>query len=133
MRSKLINLLFHLLGNTYSRNKDIPYLFGATTRNHEQRKKRWDRALYRLYNDKDMLDFLFYQSENDKENAWKGKIDRKIAQGARIRTLFIVYSARRAFEETLKNKRSSADEKSDTQNEIKNIKDTYDRAVDIGA
>jgi hypothetical protein len=95
----LIGIIFRLLGNTMEPVKtgNLQYLFALSKKGHEGRKKRWERALAKLYKDKDMLDFLFYQAEVDKENAWAGRISREAAQGARIRTLFIVKQAHMAY------------------------------------
>lgn len=100
----IIQLLFWLLGNTYTKLYSISYLFGATTQNHESRKKKWERALARMWKNKDLLDFLFYQAESDKEAVFRGKIRKELSVGARIRTLFIIYSAHRAYESQIKNR-----------------------------
>lgn len=132
MKTALINFLFRLLGNTNSRPYTIGYLFGSTTQNHEARKKRWEKSLARLWKDKDLLDYLYYQAESDKENIFRGKINSDLSRGARIRTLFIVYSARRAFMNELKAKRTSAQDKSDTDVESKKVAQVYKQLVDIG-
>ena len=131
MRNLLIHILFHLLGNTTTRTHDISYLFGATTATHAQRVRKWEKALAMMWKNKDFLDFLYYQSESDKENAWKGKLDKRLVQGARIRTLFIIHSAHRASEEILRSKRSNAEEVSEATKNINKLTKTYSKVVDI--
>lgn len=130
MKEILIKLLFRLLGHTTSSLYNIQYLFGATTLNHEGRRKNWERALARMWKDKDLLDFLYYQAETDKENVWRGKIDKKLSQGARIRTLFLVYSAKRAYLQTIK-KKQSPDDKSDTSQELNKVEKLYKTVTNI--
>lgn len=130
-RHFLINLLFWLLGNTYTRQYNIPYLFGASTSSHASRKKKWENALAAAYKNKDLLDFLFYQAESDKENVFKGKIHADIARGARIRTLFIVYSMRQAAQVQRIGKVDGAEEKSTHQQELAGIQKAYKSSVDI--
>lgn len=124
MKNLLINLLFRLLGNTTYRLYSIQYLFGTSTFNHETRKRNWEKALIRLYRDKDLLDFLYYQSESDKENVFKGKINSDLAKGARIRTLFLIYSARRAYELSWKQKRSGV-KKEESDENLKELSKVY--------
>ncbi len=124
MKNLLINLLFKLLGNSYTQSFSIQYLFGLSTISHDARKKKWENALVRMWKDKDMLDFLFYQSESDKEQVFKGKINANLSKGARIRTLFLVYSAHKAFQQSLKKKGIEIDED-------KKISDTYKNLVDV--
>lgn len=131
MRDILLNILFVLFGNTRSRTFNIPYLFGATTQNHETRKKRWNRALIRLYKDKDLLDFLYYQSEVDKENVFRKKKMADLSRGARVRTLFLVYSARRAYEESLRGKNLSGQAKADHDKEVSKLSKAYRETVDM--
>lgn len=131
MSQLFINLLFRILGNSTARLYNIQYLYGASTQNHEARKRRWEKALTRLWKDKDMLDFLFYQAESDKENIFRGKIKADLSRGARIRTLFIVHSAHKAYLETIKSKRSNATEKSETDTEIRKTEKAYKQLVDI--
>ena len=130
MKNFIINLLFKLLGNNSSRLNSIQYLFGSPI-TFADRKKRWENALIRVWKDKDFLDWLYYQAEGDKERAWQGKIDRKLAQGARVRTLFIVYQARRAYEERVRVRAEGAQEASEQVSEIKNINSVYKSLVDI--
>lgn len=130
-RNFLINLLFRLLGNSDSKNLySVSYLFGKNVAGHEGRKLRWEKALVRLWKDKSMLDYLYYQAENDKEAVWRGKLDRKLSQGARIRTLFIVKSARVAYEKSLKSG-ANPDVASEQDEEIKNVDKSYKEIVDI--
>lgn len=124
----LINLLFTLLGNSNTQLYSIQYLFGVSTYSHEARKKRWEKALARVWKDKDLIDYLYYQAEADKENVFKGKIAKDLSRGARIRTLFLVYSARMAYENSTKDK--TANEK--VESEIKKVGKTYRDLVDIG-
>jgi len=130
MRQKIINLLFKLLGNTNIELFKIKYLFGGKISN-EDRKRRWENALIRVWKDKDLLDWLYYQAESDKERAWQGKIDKGLSQGARIRTMFIVYSAHRAYEERVKGRSNEGQEQANQDKEIKNVKDVYNSLVDI--
>lgn len=127
----LINLLFRLLGNTYHKLYKIQYLFGATSLDHPARKKNWEKALVRLWKDKDMLDFLFYQAESDKERAWQGKIDKKLSQGARIRTLFLVYSAKRAYESQRIRKGRRGQEQEDIHENLKKTQKAYNDITDV--
>jgi hypothetical protein len=129
MKNFLIKTLFWLLGNDHRGLYKINYLFGVT--NSEERKKRWENALIRVWKDKDLLDWFYYQSESDKERAWQGKIDKKLSQGARVRTLFIVYSARRAYEERVKGRTEDGQEKDNQDQEIKSVKAVYNSLVDI--
>lgn len=131
MKDLIIILLFRLLGCTDTRLFNIQYLFGASTGNHESRKKRWEKALLRLWRDKDMLDYLYYQSESDKEMIFQGKLDRKLSQGARIRTLFIVYSAKMAYQKMLKSKRSTASDKAEADEEIQTTGTIYKKLVSV--
>lgn len=132
MRHLLTILLFRLLGNSHRRTYKIPYLFGATTASHEARMKKWEHALARLYRDKDLLDFLYYQSESDKENIVRGKIRPDLARGARIRTLFIVYSAHRAFLSMRGAKLDVGQAKSDVQEDMKSLRKVYQDLTDTG-
>jgi hypothetical protein len=70
-----------------------------------------------------MLDFLFYQAESDKEQVFKGKINTDLSKGARIRTLFLVYSAHRAFEKSLKTKGGDIEEEKKISNAYKSLVD----------
>lgn len=131
MKKYLISLLFKMLGNSHLQVYNIGYLFGASTASHNLRKAKWQKALARLYKDKDLLDFLYYQIESDKENVFRGKINADLSKGARIRTLFLVYSARKAYEEMRKLKRSSASEKSEIDSEIQAVTKSYKTLTDI--
>lgn len=135
MRNLAIKLLFKLLGNTTSDRYEINYLFGGSTSGHETRKKTWGHALARLWQDKPMMDFLYYQAENDKENVWNGKIDKKAAQGARIRTMFIVYQAQRAYNERVKanlDKRSDPDEIARMDEDSQELGKVYEKTTETG-
>lgn len=129
MKNFLINMLFRLLGSSNSRLYNIQYLFGASTHSHETRKAKWEHALVRLYKDKDLLDYLYYQSESDKENIFRGVQTAELSRGARIRTLFLIFSARRAYEEYLKAKKSNAEAKESHNEEIKKINNIYKKVV----
>lgn len=131
MKNLLINTLFTLLGYSHHKLYNISYLFGAGNTNHEARKKKWERALARLYKDKDLLDYLFYQSESDKEKAWKGKISKEMAQGARLRTLHIVYSAHRAYENTRSSKQTQGQHRQELQGKLSEMGKVYKDIVDI--
>ena len=78
-----------------------------------------------------MVDYLYYQSESDKENVFKGKIRADLSRGARIRTLFLIYSARMAFENSVKIKQVDANDKGESDKEIKKVGKTYHDLVDI--
>lgn len=133
IRDILIRLLFRLLGNGYrGKRDDIPYLFGATTMSKEARRKRWDKSLYRLYRDKNLLDYLFYLSEGDKENVFNGKVDKRLAQGARIRTLFLVYSARQvALKRNMHNPRVEPDDASEDGKELSSLASVYKKVTGV--
>jgi hypothetical protein len=131
MKDALIDFLFKLLGNSNTRLYSVQYLFGATTMSHEARKKRWERALARLWKDKDLLDYLYYQSETDKEIAFKGKTSKLLSKGARLRTLFIVRSAHRAFLEQIKTKQSRPDERGASDVDMQKVEKAYKDIVDV--
>lgn len=133
MKNFIINLLFKLLGNSEARLYNIDNLFGGEVKNHDLRKKRWERALSRMWKDKDLIDYLYYQAESDKENYFRGKIIGDLSRGARIRTLFLAYSARMAFENELKSKRSDARGRSDSEEMINGVKKSYKDLTDIVA
>jgi hypothetical protein len=129
----LVNIAFRLLGIT---SEDlniyrIKYLFGASTSGHEARKKRWNNALVRLYKDKDMLDYLFYMSESDKENVFRGKIRPDLAKGARLRTLHLVYAAHQAYDTKRRSKRKTHGERNVVQETMKQVTEVYKKIVDI--
>jgi hypothetical protein len=97
MKHLIITFLFWLIGETINpKSFKVGYIFDIELK-PEIRKKKWERALLKLWHDKDMLDFLFYQSESDKEKAWKCKKPKEWYFGTRARTLFLVYQAHRAF------------------------------------
>lgn len=129
MKEAIINLLFKLLGQKSIKQYKIAYLFGATTTSHEARRKRWDNALMRMWKDKDMLDYLFYLSETDKENAWRGKVKKTLTQGSRIRTLYIVKEARRAYELNLAKK--NRDRREQASKEIKKVEGVYNDITNV--
>jgi hypothetical protein len=131
MRTFLINLLFRLLGSPSHQLYNVQYLFGVSTSSHEQRKKKWEKALARVYKDKDLLDYLYYQAEADKENVFQGKVNKDLSRGARIRTLFIVYSAHMAYRNMLKGKQSNADEQEDSDKELKQTRKSYKTLTDV--
>lgn len=132
MRQFLISLLFRLLGNSYQRQYKIPYLFGATNASHEARKRKWEHALVRLWRDKDLLDFLYYQAESDKENIVRGQIRLDLARGARVRTLFIVHSAHRAFLAQRHAKLEEGQAKADTSKDMKALHNVYQEVTATG-
>lgn len=125
----LINLLFKLIGFKHEKINSIGYLFGATTINHESRQKKWNRALARLWKDKEMLDYLYYQAEADKENAWRGNTDKRLIQGARMRTLYVVYQAHKAYLEESKSK--TPDSKDFKLKEKKEVESIYKKLTNI--
>jgi hypothetical protein len=127
----LINLLFKLLGNSNTRLYNIQYLFGASTFNHTGRRAKWEKALFRLYKDKDLLDYLYYHAESDKEAVFRNSSTSDLSKGARLRTLFIIYSARRAYLEQRKRKVNKAEDISNINTEIKNIDVGYKKIVNI--
>ena|SRR3990167_8579724 len=131
MKNFLIKLLFKLLGEQEMRLHNVSYLFGASTYNHESRKKRWEKALMRLWRDKDILDYLYYQSEADKEKIFQGKVDVNLSRGARIRTLFLVYSAHMAHQKLMKTQRSTATDKAEAEQELKKVSSVYKELVSI--
>src|SRR5689334_16764795 len=133
MRNFLIRLLSSLLGidNTNFKLHSIGYLFGLTTMNHEARKKRWKKALIRLWKDKDLLDYFYYQAEADKENIFKGKVRADLSRGARLRTLFFVHDAQQAFLESLRSKRGNATDQEIGDNKTKQLKGVYKSVVDV--
>lgn len=127
MTDFIIKILFWLLGHSTKQQFDIPYLFGATTATHDTRKSRWEKALSAVWKNKDFLDWLYYQCESDKENIFRGKIRADLSRGARLRTLFIVYSARLAYERRIASKKGS-------ENAVENISKvgkTYKKLTDV--
>ena len=132
MRDFLINFLFVLLGMRKTQIYSLASLFGKNISAHESRKNRWERALIRLWNDKDLLDFLYYQAESDKEVAFKSKVNKDLTRGARLRTLYIVYSAQRAYRLMLQNNKSiSASEKVLREKKTREVGVVYKKLVDI--
>lgn len=131
MRQTLIRFIFRLLGHSYTRNYGIPYLFGAHTAGHEARKKKWEKALVRLWRDKDLLDFLYYQAEADKENVFRGKTRKDLSVGARLRTLFLVYSAHRAHLLSLKKAGENVRENDESDREMRTVGKIYKELTDI--
>ena len=129
MKDLIIDFLFRLLGNSNTRLHDVQYLFGVSTTSHKARQRRWEQSLMRLWKDKDMLDYLYYQSESDKEKVFKGKLNKDLLRGARIRTLYLVYAAHRAYEETIK--RSNAQERGEKDTAIKELTRIYKKLVDV--
>lgn len=132
MKTWIINLLFKMLGNSNTEIYNIGYLFGSNTSGHESRKRRWEKALARAWNDKDFMDYLFYQAESDKEKIFQGKIRADLSRGARIRTLFFAFSARRAHEASLRTKRSTATEKAEADADSRKTDRIYRELVDVG-
>ena len=96
MKNFIINLLFKLLKQETKTPYNIQNIFGVKS-NHKVRQEKWERALIRLWKDKDLIDYLFYQSESDKEKIFQGKVTTDLLRGARLRTLYIVYQANRAY------------------------------------
>lgn len=131
MKNFLINLLFSLLGNRTDKLFNIQYLFGASIGNFESRKKRWDRALARAFKDKDLLDFLFYQAESDKERIFQGKIRADLSRGARLRTLFIVYSMHRAHNRLKLGKNTDREVSDELNEETTNLQKGYKETTDV--
>lgn len=128
MRQFLVSLLFRLL-DTSARHYNINYLFGVADGSFDKRKKKWERALARVWTDKDLLDFLYYQAEADKEVVFRGKTRKELSVGARLRTLFIVYSARRAYEVTRTQK--TPDERESVDKENRNVAKIYKELTDV--
>lgn len=133
MRHLIDRFCFWWLGQSYTKQYNVPLLFGASTANHETRKRNWQRALVRLYKDKALLDFLYYQAESDKENVWRAKVDPQLARGARVRTLFLVHSAHRAYLETRKRAAKSQGDAAAYDDDMKELGKAYKQTVDIGA
>lgn len=133
LKDLAIRILFLLLGNyPKPEGEDIGFLFGRRAiSDEESRAKRWRYALARIYADKNFLDFLYYHAEKDKERVFRG-VDEKIMRGARVRTLFIVYSAKMAYNELRKNKTLSPDKRAEKEKEIFKTKEVYKKLVDIG-
>ena len=129
MRHFLISILFRLL-DTSTKHYNVQYLFGVADGSFEKRKKKWERALARVWSDKDLLDFFYYQSEADKENVFRGKTRKELSVGARLRTLFIVYSARRAYESKL-GENKSPDERESVEKEQRTVSKVYKELTDI--
>lgn len=122
-----------LLGARKTQLYSLSFLFDKNAGAHASRKKRWEKALIRLWNDKDLLDFLYYQAESDKEVAFKGKINKDLARGARIRTLYIVYLGHKAYRTMLQNSKDiGATEKANRRQKTLKVDRTYKKLVDIG-
>lgn len=130
IQRQLIKLLFWLLGQNNIGSQKIQYLFGDT-KGHEQRRKRWKNALNRLWKDKDLIDYLQYQAEIDKEKVFQGKVDINLSRGARIRTLFLVYQAQMAYLESIRSHRSMASDKTETEHEMKKLSQVYKELADV--
>jgi hypothetical protein len=129
MKHLFISILFRLL-DTSTRHYNVQYLFGVADGSFEKRKKKWERALARVWSDKDLLDFFYYQSEADKENVFRGKTRKELSVGARLRTLFIVYSARRAYENKF-NEKKSPDERESVDKENRTTAKVYKDLTDV--
>ena len=84
-----------------------------------------------MWKDKDLLDFLYYQAEADKENVFQGKVSRDLSRGARIRTLFLVFSARRAYEISRRGKSKDGDSRDGVEKELKETTRVYKDLTDI--
>lgn len=131
LREKAIDFLFRLLGN-YSKPTDgLSLLFTGKNAMHDVRKKNWQRGLASIWENKAFIDFLFYQAEADKENAWRGKVKKEITQGARVRTLFIVYQAQKAHMSIRQGKGGTPDAKDTMVKRIQAFDKTYQKTVDI--
>jgi len=87
--------------------------------------RKWQKALARMYMDKDLMDYLYYQAESDKERVFQGNVSNEISKGARIRTFFLVRSARLAYLEQRKLRKVSAEEKSQVSEEIQEVEESY--------
>lgn len=61
------------------------------------KKEQWEEALARVFEDRDFLDYLFYQANADKERIFRGASKSALIRGARWRTLSLVYTMHRAF------------------------------------
>lgn len=131
IRNLLIRFLFWLLGQRHEKTYTVSYLFGGLTGGHKSRKRRWERALARMWKDKDLLDFLYYQAECDKENVFRGKVARDLSRGARIRTLFLAYSAQRAYLEQRKRTAETAQTKANVQEDIAELQKNYKELVSM--
>lgn len=129
----VINLLFRLLGNSNRQLHKIGYLFGVSTTGHAARKKKWENALIRLWKDKDLLDYLYYQAESDKENYFQGKVAGDLSRGARIRTLFLIYSARRAYDNKVKDKVTNATDKAEADRNGAELQKVYKDLTNINS
>jgi hypothetical protein len=132
-RELLIRILFRLLGNySYQEPFFVQTIFGRNNpATAQKRRKRWENGLVGLWHNKDLIDFLFYQAECDKENVWRNK-HRELAQGARIRTLFLVKQAREAHLNRGVSKSMKPEEQDQVRAEIREGKEAYKKVVDIG-
>jgi len=133
MRNIIINLLFKLLGNSNTRLNTIDTLFDAENSSFDVRKKKWKRALARAWRDKDLLDFFYYQAESDKENVFKGKINADLSKGARIRTLFIVFSAKMAYDEEISKRSDNRRKSEEIVSRSEETKKVYKNLTDVVA
>lgn len=109
---------------------EIDYLFHKETdAKQEQRKKRWQKALARLYRDSAMLDYLYYQIATDKERIFRGKSSREMTKGARQRTLFLIYQAKMSYLEEQQKKTQTADEKKVLNKEKIKTQNNYNKLI----
>lgn len=131
MRTWLISLLFQLIGESKPMLRSIGHLFGVPGMNHAARARKWEKALQRLWNDKDLLDFLYYQAESDKENIFRGRVNPDMARGARVRTLFIVYQAQLAHQRFVMQAGKNAEHASSFAQVAKQLSSTYKGIVDV--
>lgn len=83
-----------------------------------------------MWKDKDLLDYLYYQAESDKENVFKGKVNMDLIRGARIRTLFIIYQAHKGALMT-RGRGKNSDELEDVKKDIQKVEKMYKEITDI--
>jgi hypothetical protein len=133
IKDLIIRILFRLLGNEHQDLYSIGYLFGENKDlDFKARQNRWNNALARVWKNKNFLDFLYYQAETDKEKYWKGKVGKDYIQGARIRTLYIVYSAQKAYKEIQKqNKKTTGERLKQVNKQMVDDNANYKKTVDI--
>ncbi len=100
MRKFLIKLLFKLLDEKESNLFELTALFDINSFSKRKSKKEfWRKGLKQAYKNKGLVDFLYYQSEADKEKVWRGKSNPDIVRGQRLRTLYLINEMRKAYEQ----------------------------------
>ena len=126
MRNLILKLLFRLLGERGGNLTELNNLFGQDS-GFEARTNRWKRALASAYQNKDLLDYLKYQTQTDLERVFRGKSNQDMVRGARMRTLFIVFQMRIAYLKESQRVKQTASEKKELEKVVQTLKVAYSK------